>query len=109
MTAVLPASGKNGDDTGWVRFKLPIAIDPGQIQGAVDIVPSYPLVGETMTPVITTVKPELRSKYSTDLHRWHVEYRFCELSAEITVHADNETAARAKPVDQLRLRGLKVT
>ena len=36
MTAVLPASGKNGDDTGWVRFKLPIAIDPGQIQGAVD-------------------------------------------------------------------------
>jgi len=36
LTAVLPASGKNGDDTGWVIFKLPIAIDPGQIQGAVD-------------------------------------------------------------------------
>ena len=36
MTAVLPASGKSGDDTGWVRFKLPIVADPGQIQGAVD-------------------------------------------------------------------------
>ena len=36
LNAVLPASGKNGDDTGWVRFKLPIASDPGQIQGAVD-------------------------------------------------------------------------
>ena len=29
--------GKNGDDTGWVRLKLPIATDPGQIQYAVDI------------------------------------------------------------------------
>jgi len=38
LTAVLPASGKNGDDTGWVRFKLPIAIDQGQIQGAVDTI-----------------------------------------------------------------------
>jgi hypothetical protein len=28
--------GKNGDDTGWVRLKLPIATDPGQIQYAVD-------------------------------------------------------------------------
>jgi hypothetical protein len=36
LTAVLPASGKNGADTGWVRFKLPIASDPGQIQSAVD-------------------------------------------------------------------------
>src|SRR5579872_6970975 len=36
LNAVLPASGKNSDDTGWVRFKLPIASDPGQIQGAVD-------------------------------------------------------------------------
>jgi IstB-like ATP binding protein len=36
LTAVLPARGKNGKDTGWVRFKLPIAIDPGQIQCAVD-------------------------------------------------------------------------
>jgi hypothetical protein len=30
--------GKNGDDTGWVRLKLPIATDPGQIQYAVDMV-----------------------------------------------------------------------
>jgi hypothetical protein len=36
LNAVLLASGKNGDDTGWVRFKLPIETDPGQIQVAVD-------------------------------------------------------------------------
>ena len=41
LNAVLPASGKNGDDTGWVRFKLPIASDPGQIQGAVDKLTSH--------------------------------------------------------------------
>src|SRR5512132_4064716 len=35
-------------------------------------------------------------------------YQFCGLSAEITVYAENEAEARAKAVDQLRLRGLKV-
>jgi hypothetical protein len=30
------------------------------------------------------------------------------LSAEITVNAEDEAEARAKAVDQLRLRGLKV-
>jgi hypothetical protein len=30
------------------------------------------------------------------------------LSAEIAVYAENEAEARAKGVDQLRLRGLKV-
>jgi hypothetical protein len=38
LTAVLPARGKNGDDTGWVRFKPPIVTVPGQIQVAVDSV-----------------------------------------------------------------------
>ena len=33
--------GKNGDDTGWVRLKLPIATDPGQIQYAVDSAPAW--------------------------------------------------------------------
>ena len=40
--------GKNGDDTGWVRLKLPIATDPGQIQYAVDrplIRPKKPPIG----------------------------------------------------------------
>jgi hypothetical protein len=62
-----------------------------------------------MPPVIISIKPELRSK---GLDRcqgcWHVSYRFCGLSAEIIVYAANEVEARAKAVDQLRLRGLKV-
>ena len=41
-------------------------------------------------------------------HRWHVCYQFCDLSAEITVYAENEVDARAKAIDQLRRRGLKV-
>ena len=63
-----------------------------------------------MPPVITSVKPEQRSK-GLDRQQccWHVSYRFCDLSAEITVDAENEADARAKAVDQLRLRGLKVT
>ena len=56
--------------------------------------------------VITGTRPEPRSK-SAD-HCWHVCYQFCGLSAEITVDAENEAEARAKAVDQLRLRGLKV-
>jgi hypothetical protein len=32
----------------------------------------------------------------------------CGLSAGIAVYAENEAEARAKAVDQLRLRGLKV-
>ena len=59
-----------------------------------------------MTPVITGTRPELRSK-SAD-HCWHVRYQFCDLSAEITVYAENEAEARTKAVDQLRSRGLKV-
>jgi hypothetical protein len=39
---------------------------------------------------------------------WHVRYQFCGLSAEITVYAEKEDEARAKAVDQLRSRGLKV-
>jgi hypothetical protein len=39
---------------------------------------------------------------------WHVSYQFCDLSAEITVCAESEADARAKAVDQLRRRGLKV-
>jgi hypothetical protein len=30
------------------------------------------------------------------------------MSAEITVHAENEADARAKAVDQLRMRGLRI-
>ena len=59
-----------------------------------------------MTPVITGTRLEPRSN-SAD-HCWHVCYQFCGLSAEITVHADNEADARSKAADQLRLRGLKV-
>jgi hypothetical protein len=60
-----------------------------------------------MTPVIITgARLEPHSK-SAD-HCWHVSYQFCDLSAEITVHAENEAEARAKAVDQLRSRGLKV-
>jgi hypothetical protein len=62
-----------------------------------------------MMPVITEIKPGLRSK---DLDRlqcsWRVGYQFCGLWAEVTVYAKDQTDARAKAVDQLRLRGLKV-
>jgi hypothetical protein len=59
-----------------------------------------------MPVIITGTRLEPRSK-SAD-HCWHVRYQFCDLSAEITVYAENEADARAKAVDQLRLRGLKV-
>ena len=57
-----------------------------------------------MRPVITSIKAELRSRQCC----WHVSYQFCGLSAENTVYVENEAEARAKAVDQLRLRGLKV-
>jgi hypothetical protein len=38
-----------------------------------------------------------------------VQYQFCGLTAALTVYADDEAEARAKAVDQLRRRGLKVT
>jgi hypothetical protein len=62
-----------------------------------------------MPPLITSIKPDLRSK-GLDRRQccWHVGYQFCDLSAEIIVYAENEADARAKAVDQLRLRGLKV-
>ena len=62
-----------------------------------------------MPHVITSIKSELRSK-GLDRRQccWHVSYQFCDLSAEITVCAESEADARAKAVDQLRRRGLKV-
>jgi hypothetical protein len=62
-----------------------------------------------MPPVITSIKSELRSK-GLDRRQccWHVSYQFCDLSAEITVYAENEADARAQAVRQLRRRGLKV-
>ena len=59
-------------------------------------------------PVITAIKPEGRSKGLDDLRCWHVAYRFCGLTAEIIVYAQDDAEARAKAVHQLRLRGLKV-
>jgi hypothetical protein len=49
-----------------------------------------------MPPLITSTKPELRSK-RLDRRQccWHVSYQFCDLSAEITVYAENEADARA--------------
>jgi hypothetical protein len=61
-----------------------------------------------VTAVITAVGLERRSKGVNDLRCWHVHYRFCGVSAEITVYANHEKEARAKAVDQLRRRGLKV-
>jgi hypothetical protein len=59
-----------------------------------------------MKPVISGTRREPRSN-SAD-RRWHVCYQFCDLSAEITVYAENEADARAKAIDQLRRRSLKV-
>ena len=61
-----------------------------------------------MTAVITAVRLERRSKGLNDLRCWHVRYRFCGVSAEITVYAHDETEARAKAVNQLCKRGLKI-
>jgi hypothetical protein len=60
-----------------------------------------------MMPVITSEK---RSSKGLDHLQccWHVRYEFCGLSAQIAVYAENEAEARAKAVEQLRLRGLKV-
>jgi hypothetical protein len=55
------------------------------------------------------IRPEARSRGSVPLQCcWHVRYEFCGLSAEITVYAENKTEARAKAVNQLCVRGLKV-
>jgi hypothetical protein len=59
-----------------------------------------------MMPTIVSVRPELRSH--PPRRSWHVRYQFCDLSAEITVYAENEADAQAKAADQLRLRGLKL-
>ena len=59
-------------------------------------------------PVITAIRSEERSKARHDLRSWHVEYKFCGLTAEVTVYAKDEAEARAKAVDQLRARGLRV-
>jgi hypothetical protein len=62
-----------------------------------------------MSPIIISVRPESRSRGVGRLRCcWHVLYQFCDLPAEIIVYAENEAAARAKAIDQLRQRGLKV-
>ena len=56
-----------------------------------------------MVPVIEDFRPELRFN-GLDRRQcyWHVRYRFCDLSAEIAVYAENEAQARAQAVRQLR-------
>ena len=61
-----------------------------------------------MTAVITAVRLERRSKGLNDLRCWHVHYKFRGVSAETTVYAHDKTGARAKALDQLRRRGLRV-
>jgi hypothetical protein len=61
-----------------------------------------------MTPMITAIKPEERSKGLNDQRCWHVGYQFCGVSATTTVYANEEAEARAKAVDQLRMRALKI-
>jgi hypothetical protein len=73
--------------------------------GSITLIAHYPF----MLPTIIGVTPELRSKALDRLRcGWHVRYEFCGLSAEIAVTAENEAEARAKAVDQLRRRGLKL-
>jgi hypothetical protein len=45
-----------------------------------------------MLPVITSIKPELRSK-GLDRRRccWHVSYQFCDLSAEIMTRVPRQS------------------
>ena len=57
-----------------------------------------------MLPVIIAVEPERRSKGLDKLQRWHVNYQFCGVTAEITVYAKDAVEAHAKAVDQLRAR-----
>jgi hypothetical protein len=59
-------------------------------------------------PLVSAIKPELRSKGLNGLQCWHVCYQFCGISAEITVYAKDALEARGKAVDELRMRGLKV-
>ena len=62
-----------------------------------------------MMPVIDGIRLEGRSKELDRLRCcWHVRYQFCGLMAEVAVYAENEAEARAKAVEQLRQRGLKV-
>ena len=86
---------------------LPLIISQAASRAAESDQPSIIARYASMTPVITGTRREPRSN-SAD-HCWHVCYQFCDLSAEITVYAENEAEARAKAVDQLRLRGLKVS
>jgi hypothetical protein len=61
-----------------------------------------------MMAVIDGVRLERRSKGANDLRCWHVNYRFCGVSAETTVYAHDKAEARAKAPNRLRKRGLKV-
>jgi hypothetical protein len=38
-------------------------------------------------PVITAIRPAVRSKGLNDLRCWHVGYQLCDLTAEVTVYA----------------------
>ena len=59
-------------------------------------------------PVTIALRPEERSQGLNNLRSWHVGYQLCDLKAEITVYAKDEVEARAKAVEQLRVRGLRV-
>jgi hypothetical protein len=62
-----------------------------------------------MTPTIKNAWPEKRGSRSSDsLQCWHVEYELCEVSAQVTVYARDETEARSKAAHQLRRLGLKL-
>jgi hypothetical protein len=64
-----------------------------------------------MIPAVTTARIELRSKLRSkdDFCCWHVGYEFCGVTAELTVYARDQVEAHANAVDQLRMRGLKVS
>jgi hypothetical protein len=59
-------------------------------------------------PVITGVWPQKQRAASNELSCWRIDYRFCGVTAQIRLYAQNEPEARAKAVNELRVRGLKV-
>jgi len=85
---------------------LPLIISQAASRAAESDQPSIIARYAGMTPVITGTRREPRSNSADNC--WHVCYQFCDLSAEITVYAENEADARVKAIDQLRRRSLKV-
>jgi hypothetical protein len=68
----------------------------------------YTEVRLPMMAVITGVRLERRSKGANDLRCWHVNYRFCGVSAETTVYAHDKAEARREGTEstaQARLEG----